>query len=87
MRKDSLERPTIVPEEAWEDAGEATRKCFVDLAARLGMNSSNSSLPPSSDRPEAQGTNSTGDHCAPPPQNLYVFTESRIGIRASVRIV
>ena len=54
MRKESLERPAIVPREAWDDAGETARRCLVDLATRLGMNSSNSSLPPSSDRPDTQ---------------------------------
>lgn len=62
MRKESLERPAIVPEEAWDDAGESARRCFVDLAARLGMNSSNSSLPPSSDGPGTQQTDSTPEN-------------------------
>ena len=60
MRKDSLQKPTVVPEQAWEDAGVEARKCFIDLAARLGMNSSNSSMPPSSDGPGSP-SGSTGD--------------------------
>jgi len=47
----SLQRPAVVPVVAWEDAGTEARKCLIDLAARLGMDSSNSSLPPSSDPP------------------------------------
>lgn len=49
MRKDSLQKPGMVPQKAWDDAGTEARKCLVELARRLGMDSSNSSLPPSSD--------------------------------------
>ena len=37
--------------EAWKDAGPAARRCIIELARRAGLDSSNSSFPPSSDRP------------------------------------
>ena len=55
-----LQRPAIVSAVAWEDAGVEARKCLIDLAARLGMDSSNSSMPPSSDGPSSS-SGSTGD--------------------------
>ena len=61
MGTESLERPSIVVESAWNDAGAEARACLVELARRLGMNSSNSSLPPSSDGP-ADATGSTCSH-------------------------
>ena len=48
---EKLQRPGIVSAIAWEDAGVEARKCLIDLASRLGMDSSNSSMPPSSDGP------------------------------------
>lgn len=53
MSKDALHKPGMVPQAAWDDAGVEARKCLVDLARRLGRDSSNSSLPPSSDGPGA----------------------------------
>lgn len=53
MRKDALQKPTVVPEKAWADAGVEARKCLVELARKLGLDSSNSSFPPSSDGPGA----------------------------------
>ena len=61
MGKESLQRPSIVPEAAWADAGDAARRCLIDLAGRLGMNSSNSSLPPSSDGPADQSPGTTDE--------------------------
>lgn len=57
MCKKRLLRPSVVPESAWKDAGSEARACFVELARRLGLNSSNSSLPPSSDGPADSKSN------------------------------
>ena len=61
-----LARPGCIPQEAWDQSGPAARACFVVLVARieelerrLGMNSGNSSMPPSSDGPGQQPV--TGD--------------------------
>lgn len=63
MGKESLERPGIVPESAWNDAGLEAKACFVELARRLGVNSANSSMPPSSDGPDDahDGNGESGD--------------------------
>lgn len=61
MGKESLERPSIVPKSAWNDAGENARRCLVELSRRLGMNSSNSSMPPSSDGPADKTPDSDAD--------------------------
>ncbi len=62
MGNGSHERPSIVPEPAWNDAGSEARACFVELARRLGINSSNSSMPPSSDGPaDAKSDEDDGD--------------------------
>lgn len=54
-------KPDGIPQEAWDQSGPAARACFVvlvkridELERRLGMNSGNSSLPPSSDGPGQQ---------------------------------
>ena len=59
MSEESLIKPECIPQEAWDQSGPAARACFVmlvkrleDLERRLGMNSGNSSMPPSSDRPD-----------------------------------
>lgn len=51
MSKEAFQKPALVPQVAWDDAGVEARKCLVELARRLSMDSFNSSLPPSSDRP------------------------------------
>lgn len=51
MGRECQERPRIVPEAAWDDAGPIAKNSLVELARRLGVNSSNSSMPPSSDGP------------------------------------
>ena len=55
MRKESLVRPDIVSPAAWADAGDLARAELVELARRLGLDSSNSSKPPSSDGPGSDG--------------------------------
>ena len=51
-------KPECIPQEAWDQSGPAARACFVMLVERLeklerllGMNSGNSSRPPSTDGP------------------------------------
>lgn len=58
MSEGMLSKPDGIPQEAWDQSGPAARACFVMLVARieelerrLGMNSGNSSMPPSSDGP------------------------------------
>lgn len=53
-------KPECIPQEAWDQSGPAARACFVMLVERLeklerllGMNSGNSSRPPSTDGPGA----------------------------------
>lgn len=58
MSEGSLSKPDCVPQEAWDQSGPAARVCLVTLVQRLealerrlGSNSGNSSLPPSTDGP------------------------------------
>src|SRR6056297_2811332 len=60
MSREGLQRPALVPQEAWDDAGIEARKCLVELARRLGMDSSNSSMPPASDRPGSETVSESG---------------------------
>ena len=60
MRKESLVRPDIVSPAAWADAGNLARAELVELARRLGLDSSNSSKPPSSDGPGSDGKSGAG---------------------------
>lgn len=60
MSRGSLQKPSLVPQVAWDDAGVEARKCLVELARRLGMDSSNSSRPPSSDGPQVQAPSDSG---------------------------
>lgn len=61
MSEGTLIKPDCIPQEAWDQSGPAARACLLvlvrrleELERRLGMNSGNSSLPPSSDRPGQQ---------------------------------
>ncbi|MFN8706346.1 MAG: DUF6444 domain-containing protein [Planctomyces sp.] len=61
MSEAPLIKPDGIPQDAWDQSGPAIRSCFVmlmkrieDLERRLGMNSGNSSMPPSSDGPGQQ---------------------------------
>ena len=61
MSEGTLIKPDCIPQEAWDQSGPAARACILmlvkrleELERRLGMNSGNSSLPPSSDGPGQQ---------------------------------
>ncbi len=65
MSEGTLINPDCIPQEAWDQSGPAARACFLmlvkrlkELERRLGMNSGNSSLPPSSDGPQQQPVSS-----------------------------
>jgi len=53
MGKETLTRPDGIPSDVWADAGVVAREWMIEQARRLGLNSGNSSLPPSSDPPAA----------------------------------
>lgn len=53
MGKETPKRPNGIPADVWADAGGVARDWMTEQARRLGLNSGNSSLPPSSDRPDA----------------------------------
>jgi transposase len=53
MGKETQKRPDGIPADVWADAGDVARDWMTEQARRLGLNSQNSSLPPSSDRPDA----------------------------------
>jgi transposase len=53
MGKETPKRPNGIPADVWADAGGVARDWMTEQARRLGLNSGNSSLPPSSDRPAA----------------------------------
>lgn len=60
MSDGSIIKPECIPQEAWDQSGPAAQACFVMLVERLeklerlrGMNSGNSSRPPSTDGPGA----------------------------------
>lgn len=53
MGKDTQTRPEAIPDDVWADAGVVAREWMIEQALRLGLNSGNSSLPPSSDPPSA----------------------------------
>jgi hypothetical protein len=61
MSEGTLIKPECIPQEAWYQSGPAACACLLMLVRRLeeierrpGMNSGNSSLPPSNDRPGQQ---------------------------------
>gem|GEM_PF-3056198 len=61
MSEGTLIKPRCFPQLAWDKSGPVARVCLLMLVRRLeelkrppGMNSGNSSLPPSSDRPRQQ---------------------------------
>ena len=51
MGKETLKRPNGIPGDVWADAGSVAREWMIEQARRLGLNSGNSSFPPSSDGP------------------------------------
>lgn len=51
MGKETPKRPDGIPDDVWADAGTVAREWMVEQARRLGLNSGNSSMPPSSDGP------------------------------------
>jgi len=51
MGKQTLVRPAAIPADVWADAGVLAREWMIEQARRLGLNSGNSSLPPSGDPP------------------------------------
>ena len=53
MGKETLKRSDGIPGDVWADAGNVAREWMIEQARRLGLNSGNSSLPPSSDPPAA----------------------------------
>ena len=53
MGKETQKRPDGIPADVWADAGDVARDWMREQAWRLGLNSGNSLLPPSRDRPEA----------------------------------
>jgi transposase len=61
MSEGLLIKPDGIPQDVWDQSEPAVRGCFVmlmkrieDLERRLGMNSGNSSMPPSNDGPGQQ---------------------------------
>ena len=58
MGKETLKRSDGIPGDVWADAGNIAREWMIEQARRLGLNSGNSSLPPSSDPPAAAPTKS-----------------------------
>jgi transposase len=53
MGTETLTRPDGIPSDVWADAGAVAREWMIEQVRRLGLNSGNSSLPPSSDPPAA----------------------------------
>ena len=51
MGKETRKRANGIPCDVWADAGSVAREWMIEQARRLGLNSGNSSLPPSSDGP------------------------------------
>lgn len=51
MGKEPLKRSAGIPGDVWADAGNVAREWMIEQARRWGLNSGNSSLPPSSDGP------------------------------------
>ncbi len=51
MGKETPKRPDGIPNDVWADAGTVAREWMIEQARRLGLNSGNSSMPPSSDGP------------------------------------
>lgn len=83
MSDGSINKPACIPQEAWDQSGPAARACFVVLVGRienlersLGMNSGNSSRPPSTDGPGAA-----------PPKDKPKSTKKRGGQAGRVKCV